>query len=270
MRNDHQAVRGHGRRAVTTLLAAAVMTLSPFIPAVTASAATATVAQDTFDRSVTGGFGSATLGGAYTVDGDASLLSTSAGQGVITGLPGGATIMATLRGVVKDDTAVRMSATIPTLNAFYFGAETRKQADGRTYRGRLQVKVDGTAWLSISRATASSETVLGKVAYPGTLAAGQKIWLATETTGTAPVQLKVKVWADGAAEPDWQFTASDTTTDQITAAGSTGFWAYTSAYASPTTFRVDDFTATDLDAPARSPRSPRRTTPPRACAAGPP
>ena len=38
---------------------------------------------------------------------------------------------------------------------------------------------------------------------------GVNYWVRTAATGSSPTTLQVKVWADGTAEPDWQFTATD-------------------------------------------------------------
>ncbi|WP_217993970.1 hypothetical protein, partial [Bacillus sp. AFS001701] len=71
----------------------------------------------------------------------------------------------------------------------------RVGADG--YRSRVVVAANGAVTVQLQRTT----TILVNVPTSLMVAAGDKLHVRTEATGTSPTTLRVKVWKVGSAEP---------------------------------------------------------------------
>jgi len=174
----------------------------------------ASVARDTFTRTVSGGWGSADLGGAWTptttvlsVDGQRGVLSLSAGQ----------TRQVFLNSVSKRDTdttaTVRLGAA-PGGSGAYASLVARHVAPTVEYRGTARVRASGAVSVLIYRMNGSQpETIIGQeVSVPGLSAApGATLSLRLRAAGASPTTLSLTVWQSGSTEPSPQVTASDST-----------------------------------------------------------
>ncbi|SDL23848.1 DUF4082 domain-containing protein [Arthrobacter sp. ok362] len=176
--------------------------------------ASAIVARDTFTRSVTGGWGTADLGGAWTPTSTA--LSADGQRGVL-GLSAGQTRQVFLNSVSKTDTditaAVRLDAA-PGGSGAYASLVTRHVGPTVEYRGTARVQANGAVSALIYRMNGSQpETVIGReVVVPGLSAApGSTLSLRLRAGGTSPTTLSLTVWQSGSTEPSPQVTASDST-----------------------------------------------------------
>ena len=201
---------------------------------------------DTFDRLVVNGLGAASAGeySSYPATG-AAVLSVANGVATVNGLQPGRSMGAVLTQTSSSDTSVKAVLAPPALTggALYFGLQARQQADRSAYRGRVIVAAGGQLALSFSRTAGSSEAILGTLPIDVTLQPGQKLAVRFEVTGIDPVQLRGRAWADGGAEPGWQYELTDGSSARITQAGSVGFWSYASSAGSPITYAIEDFSA---------------------------
>ncbi|MEW2359031.1 LamG-like jellyroll fold domain-containing protein [Spirillospora sp. NPDC029432] len=216
----------------------------------TVTASTQTLASDAFGRTVASGFGNADTGGAWTAVGSAGATSVSGGAGRIAladpAKSGGA--------YLKDATAPGADVSVKvatdkegTGNGVYFWLAGRRVEGEGEYRARIRLRPSGVVSLQLSRTDAAqAETaVVAEQTVAGlTYAPGQALRMRLQVTGSGPTTLRAKVWADGAAEPGWQLTGTDSTAG-LQAAGSVGLRSYLAGNATnaPFALTVDDFTA---------------------------
>ncbi|BDZ51952.1 hypothetical protein GCM10025867_41930 [Frondihabitans sucicola] len=241
----HAASRRRIRLPAVAGIAAGVL-LAAVIPAQLATAAPVTVASDSFTRTVSSGWGSATKGGAWSTSVRSGARATvSAGHGVISGLAKGTSASTQLTSVSVLDTDVTGTIGLPTKAATLYSAfEIRRQTNA-SYRGRLELSAKGTAVLAVSRVTKSGEVNLGRVTLPGTYAPATRIATEFQVTGTSPVSIRGRAARVGAAMPSWQLTVKDSSSARITTAGRVGLWQYSSGSNSAAlTTTLDDVTVT--------------------------
>ncbi len=136
------------------------------------------------------------------------------------------------------------TSKVATGSGQYLSVIARQISPNNDYRGKLQVRSDGTVAVVLTKMVAGTETTLSStVVLPGvTVAANDKLRVRTQAVGTSPTTLRVKVWKDGTTEPaTWTLTATDSTS-ALQVAGSVGFYFYLSSGATngPTLFTVDD------------------------------
>ncbi|WP_051639737.1 PKD domain-containing protein [Cellulomonas sp. URHE0023] len=172
---------------------------------VTAPPQTSTLASDAFNRSVTGGWGSADVGGAWTLTG-ASRFSVSGGAGRVQAASG-STLTATLAGVSSSATdltaTVSYAAQPDTATYLSFVGRLVGAAD---YTARLKVLPTGVTQLNLL----TGSTVLAASTLPaGTFGPGVAAHVRLQVEGTSPTTLRVRVWRDGTPEPtSWAHTVT--------------------------------------------------------------
>ena len=218
---------------------------------VTVTTQTATLARDTFSRASASGWGTAELGGAWTLRYSASSFSVTDGAGVIT-LPGaGRYRSADLGDVAARDVDLSTTFAVDRLPAAgaqqFLWATVRRAGVDTDYRARLRVFGDGSVRLGLVRRDGTgSDVTLAEQLVPGlTAAPGQPLAVRVRATGASPTTLQARVWRGGSAEPSaWQVTTTDATAAQQ-AAGGVGVAVYVTGSGSgdPTTVRVDDLVA---------------------------
>lgn len=226
-----------------------------------ASAAQAT-ASDSFTRAVAKGWGSATSGGAYSSWSSRGVaMSVASGKAKISGMTAKKSAVATLKNVSAADVTASGDFSFSSLPGTgantYTGLETRRQADGSVYRGRLIVGSGGTAKLDISRVNAGKETGLGSYTLPFKVKANQAVRVEFKATGTTKVDLSMRAWVVGQSAPGWQLNKSDSSTSRLAKAGNFGFWTYASAkHTSKTNISVDNLKLAKATATATTPPTP--------------
>ncbi|WP_210480609.1 PKD domain-containing protein [Naasia sp. SYSU D00948] len=185
---------------------------------------TGVLAADDFNRTASGGWGTAATGGAWTTPAPASYYSVD-GTGRITTAAGGKTVEAYLNGVSSTATEVR---TVVGLSSLPVGGSVYASVVGRRvgtadYRVRVVVAPSGGITLQLQRAG----TTLRALVVPGlTLAAGETLQLRLQVTGTGDTTLRAMAWKTGATQPvDWQVVATDSTA-ALQAPGGVGLAAY--------------------------------------------
>ncbi|TFC87368.1 PKD domain-containing protein [Cryobacterium sp. TMT1-21] len=221
-------VTDNGGATGTTIRSVTVGSVTP--PAGTA------LAQDSFTRSSTNGFGTAETGGAWTVSGTASNFAVSGGTANIT-LPRGSNRFAYLASVSSSDTEVRATVGFPRQSASsnYVGLIGRRVGTA-TYGTRAVIGANGSVQLQLVRNT---DIQMRAVTVAGlTYATGDRLQFRLQVTGTSPTTIQAKVWKVGTAEPaNWQATVTDATAG-LQSAGSIGLYSYLSSSATPTSLVV--------------------------------
>lgn len=200
------------------------------------------LAADTFGRTVTGGWGSADVGGGWQLSGAAARASVSGGVGV-QGVPSGVVAVATLPGTpsISTDLTAKVALDAIPNGSVYLTAAARRVAAG-DYGGRLKVNASGSLELHTTR---PSGPIAGGVLPGVTVTAGQQWQLRVQAQGVGPTTVRARAWRVGTAEPStWQLTSTDNTAG-MQAAGTVGFTSSLSSSATngPVTVRFDDVRA---------------------------
>ncbi len=179
---------------------------------------------DAFDRTATGGWGTADLGGAWTVRGGNSLFSVSGGAGKITQPSARAlTTYADLEAISSTSTRVDAVFSLDKIVEGQYVGVIGRRIGSDFYGVRIKVEAGGAARLVLLQ---NSNAVGSSYVVPGlTLTAGDKYVLSVEVTGTSPTTVKGKVWKQGATEPDWQRTGTNTVA-ALQAAGAASVFSY--------------------------------------------
>jgi hypothetical protein len=205
------------------------------------------VADDSFSRTVSDGWGSAWTGGAYTsAAGAGTSFSVSGGAGRIE-VPSGESRFALLTSTSAKNTDIQaaVSTDKPALGATgqLFTLVTRRRDDQTEYRVNMRFENDGTVRLSAAKVVAGVETVLGSEQTISGLShvAGRFITLRARLMGASPTTITARAWASGQQEPvDWQLSRTDSE-PSLQAAGAVGVRARLGAPTlnAPVIFSID-------------------------------
>jgi PKD repeat protein len=216
---------------------------------VTAAPPVTTLAEDSFERTVATGWGTAPSGGAWTTSPSTSL-SVSAGKGRMTHTAGGGR-NAYLRAVSSSTTGIVLTLSLDKLttgSGLYVSAAGRAATGVGEYRAKLRFGSNGQADLSLIRtsSTGAETTIRTAVVVPNlTYAAGTSVRLRTEVIGTSPTTIRARAWRADSAEPaSWLVTTTDATAG-LQAPGAIGINSYYSSGATnaPLVLSVDDLQA---------------------------
>ncbi|THA31796.1 hypothetical protein E6R18_15820 [Streptomyces sp. A1277] len=197
------------------------------------------VAEDRFARTVSGGWGTADSGQAWTVaDGPAADWSVSGGAGRCTISTANAfRIIAAPVAVPDVDLQFDFAlSALPVGDSVYVFPTIRYLDGTHLYMGRVQITTAGSMVLSLRRRS-GAESQIGSTYTTGyTYAPGAWYTARVAMTGST---LAGKVWPRGGVEPDWQLTVSDTT---LTAPGSVAVRALLGQNVSnaPVTLQIDN------------------------------
>ncbi|WP_421732521.1 alkaline phosphatase [Cellulomonas sp.] len=228
------------------------------------------VANDTFTRTVSPGWGTADQGGAWTSSAGAGSVNGTQGVSAIAAVNG--SFSARLTAVTGTDLVTRFSTTVDKRPAGSGGAilSRGRITPSGEYRLKVSLKSNGSATANFVRTnTAGTETALTTaVTIPGfTYSAGSVIRTALKVSGGTPTTLSAKVWI-GTEPADWQYTTTDSTAG-LQDAGHTGMAVVLSSTATnvPITFRTDDYSVQSVGtaAPPETqipPDDPTPTLPP--------
>ena len=173
------------------------------------------VATDTFQRSITNGWGVADEGGAWTVTGGSAAFSVSAGKGRVSLKPGD-TREARLTSVSGDNALIDLQISSDVLANGGTGSITviGRQVGSALYASRLRFEPGGVVRVYLVRNSGSETYLAGGASYvlPGTYTAGKVVNLRLSVTGTSPTKIASKAWYEGSAVPaEWQLQATDST-----------------------------------------------------------
>ena len=225
-------------------------------------------ASDTFTRSVTGGFGTADLGGAWTVSGGATSFSVNGTTGRVS-TPAGGSRTASLDAVRQTAVEVRTSLSFDkpqTGGGTYLSVIGRRVSATNDYRLKLRAQSTGAVTAQLVRTVNGAETVVQTLAtVPGlNWTQGDVLRVRLRVSGTGPTSLSARVWEQGTTEPStWQLQTTDTTA-ALQSAGGVGVWTYVSSSATqtPMIVSIDDVVVAPLTGtpPANVPPTASFTT----------
>ncbi|ANS79788.1 Chitinase [Serinicoccus hydrothermalis] len=186
-----------------------------------------TFALDTFQRSVSNGWGSAETGGAWSSTQNGSLFSVANGVGTMRLANPGSSVTTGLGAVSARDVDTTVDLTYdkaPTGSGIYGTVMVRRDATD-SYRLRARLMPTGTMLL-LSRVSGGSEVYLDNTTVPWVYQPGEVIRLRLVADGASPTQLSGKVWRANEAEPQvWQLSATDSTSG-LQDAGSVAVFNY--------------------------------------------
>ncbi len=190
-----------------------------------------TLAQDTFQRTVSGGWGSAQTGGAWTGSGSATQYAVSGGTGNIADAAG-TTATELLKSVStsRSDTTVTITTDIAPTGGGVFISAIGRQVGSVAYEGRAWISASGAVQVQLLQSgTTIQAAVVSGVAY----SPGMQLNLRVQVFGTSPTTIQAKLWPATQAQPaNWQVSTTDSTA-ALQAAGNVGLKAYLSGTASP-------------------------------------
>jgi PKD repeat protein len=171
-------------------------------------------AADTFDRSVTNGWGSADTGGAWSAVGSSSALSVAPGAGRITLSAAGASAGAYLStpSASADLTTTLAVSPVPNGGGMYIYVVGRRVATNSEYRGVIKISSTGSVTASFSKLDGSSTEVAfgSKVTVAGvTLSAGTPLHVRMRVSGSGTTSLALTVWTGSTEPASPSVTASD-------------------------------------------------------------
>jgi PKD repeat protein len=197
-------------------------------------------ASDAFGRSVSGGWGSADLGGAWSPVGPSGNFSVAGGVGSIAHAPG-KTRSASLDSVSALDVAASVDLSwsdAPSGGGYYTQLQVRRQgADAYFVRIR---NAPGLTTLTLMRVSAGSTLSLSTVSLPLSYSPGDVWRVRFEAEGASPTTLRAKMWDASTAEPaEWDVTATDSTAG-LQQAGGVGVEAYLSGSAAASSVSMFD------------------------------
>ena len=211
---------------------------------------------DGFSRTAANGWGSASVGGAWTFPlGNNTAFSVDGTRGAIDIASGGALRVADLAGVRQQDvtvTATWSADKAPVGWGLTAHVTARRTGINSEYRARLRLSSSGSAYLAIVRISGSSDQVLlgPEVQVPGLVAAaGTNYRISLQATGTNPTTLRAKAWLASSAEPgSWLITQTDSTVP-LQAIGSVGVGAapWSGQTNLPVRYRFDDLQVVTLN-----------------------
>ena len=204
---------------------------------VTVSTTGAEVVTDHFERSVTGGWGTADSGQQWSRTGSASQFAVAGGTGRVTMTGPGSGPSLRIGGFSDLGTDTRVSVElnqVPTGSGAFVSVLARDQSAG-SYRTVANLRANGSVSLALTRIANGTTTTLQAQVVPGlTVAAGERLdvrfWATPSGGGTL---LRAKVWKHGTAEPvSWLVQTTDANPALATTGGA-GVMSYLAGNAAP-------------------------------------
>lgn len=204
------------------------------------------LATDAFDRSVSNGWGTADLGGAWTLRGTASRFSVADGAGRMA-IPSGTaqTVYADLNGVSSTSTRVDAVFSVDSLVEAQYVSVVGRRVGSTNYIARLRMQADGGVRLYLLQDGATSIAPMLQV--PITIVPGQQYVLSMEVSGTSPTTVSAKVWHVGQAEPAWQRSGTNSLA-ALQAPGAVSVFTYVPAVTGGGGVSFERITVTDPSA----------------------
>jgi PKD repeat protein len=211
----------------------------------------AVLARDSFDRVVSGGLGTADVGGAWTVANGGTRQSVNQGVATLNLAAAGNLTGSYLGGVSQTSADVLASFSLsaaPTGGGTSVYVTGRRVALNQEYRARVRFLANGSVGVTMTRlsGTASETVIGGEVVVPGlTYVPGTALQVRVKVAGTGTTQLSATVWAAGTTEPATPTVTRTDSTASLQAAGGLAVSAYLSGTAtSPVAVRFTSYSVT--------------------------
>ena len=219
-------------------------------------------AVDTFARTVNNGWGTANVGGAWSLTGTASAFSVAGGTGSIRHAAAGSQVTATMGAVSSSDTDLTFGFNVDKLTAgYYLTATGRRISAGNEYRARALVTSANKVTVLLTRLVGGVQTSIStdRSVTGLTYTAGMPLRMRLQVTGTSPTTVRAKVWpASGTEPPDWLVSATDSTAG-LQGPGAIALTSYLSSNATnaPAVARISDLAARPTAPPPNAPPTAR-------------
>ena len=217
---------------------------------------------DTFARTVNNGWGTANVGGVWSLTGTASAFSVSGGTGSIRHAAAGSQVTATMGAVSSSDTDLTFGFNVDKLTAgYYLTATGRRISAGNEYRARVLVTSANKVTVLLTRLVGGVQTSIStdRSVTGLTYTAGMPLRMRLQVTGTSPTTVRAKVWpAPGTEPPDWLVSATDSTAG-LQGPGAIALTSYLSSNATnaPAVARISDLAARPTAPPPNAPPTAR-------------
>jgi PKD repeat protein len=204
------------------------------------------LASDAFSRAVSNGFGTAVVGGAWSIAGTPSNFTVGGGTGrmIVAANQLRGAYLPTVSTTDVDSTVDLSLSSTPTAGTAYLSSIVRRIG---TSDYRLRVRFDpGAMTLQLLRGVNGTLTTLGSKSLGVGYSAGSVVHLRLQALGTGATSLNGKVWFDAQSESSsWTLQATDVTA-ALQAPGGLGVESYLTANFAPTpvTMTVDNLNVT--------------------------
>jgi PKD repeat protein len=227
---------------------------------VNAPGAPVVYAADAFERSTSGSFGTADIGGAWSNTGSVGAnYFTASGLAQHRMASAGAELRSYLSSVSAGDVLASVDVSwdkAPDAQGMYATLLARRVGTS-DYRVRVRAMSTKTT-LTLYRMVNGSMTSLGVVTVPGVFEVGDTLRMQLRLSGSGTTTLDAKVWELGTTEPaGWQLTRTDSTAS-LQGPGGVGLESYLSGASglAPLVARWDNLLVQSLDAEAAPNEAP--------------
>jgi hypothetical protein len=211
--------------------------------------ANSVIASDTFNRTVSSGWGSADLGGGWTVVDNASNWSVAPTTGTIN-VAAGAQERAVLSAVSVQDVDLLAKIVLPecpgsvNCDAYVVGRYSTGSSPTYYRIGAVQGAGRSSVYLRAQRSDGSNLASDVNTAIPASN--GVVVWVRAEFKGTNPTAITARVWQDGTAEPSsWLLNIADNTSAEQ-GSGTIGARVRNEDWGGRHTFGYQSYVATSL------------------------
>lgn len=213
------------------------------------------IISDVFNRSINNSWGSAEIGGSYSLFSSIADYSVN-NEGIIRIPSAGSTRRVTLDNINNSEieTSIKVKtdklATGATGATFYLIG--RKNTNGDYYAAKFRLNSNQTIAIDGVKNISSQETSIGgNITVAGlTHQANSYYNVKSRITGSSPTLIQAKIWQDGTLEPSsWQYSFSDSTATNLQASGSVGISSTISSNSTnaPFTFIFADYIVKNLN-----------------------
>lgn len=191
----------------------------------------APLAADAFGRTTASGWGTADIGGGWTVAGGIANFSVAGGSGKIRMNAAGAAPTASLGALAGANVDIKVDVSLDkaaTGGGTYVSVGARKVGNSE-YRLKAWFKADGTVQLIVVKVVNGVSTTLRAVNVTGLrYVAGTTVTLRFQIVGDTSVALNSKIWQTASTEPAaWQVTSIDASAP-LSATGGLAIYPYLS------------------------------------------
>ena len=200
---------------------------------------------DSFERSVNGGWGKANTGGEWKTTWNAAAFSVdgTSGRIAMAGPRSSAAIVSEQVKSTSTDAVVDFSLdAVPSGNGAFISYAARTTKAGQ-YQTTVRIGSAGNPVVTVSRVVKGRETALGTYVLPQAYTAGQPLHLRMVVNGPESTSIQAKFWAGDAEPAEWGIEVVDND-KTLNEPGTVGLTTYMSSSAGPetVTLAVDKIT----------------------------
>ena len=191
---------------------------------------------DSFERSVNGGWGKAKAGGEWKTTWNAAAFSAdgTSGRIAMAGPRSSASIISDPIKSTSTDAVVDFSLdAVPTGNGAFISYAARTTKAGQ-YQATVRIGSAGNPVVTVSRVVKGKETSLGSYVMKQPYTAGQPLHLRMVVDGAESTNIQTKLWAGDSEPAEWGIEAVDND-KTLNEAGTVGLTTYMSSSAGPET-----------------------------------